>query len=47
MKLYLIAILIGLIWGLIIVPLWVTYLFCDKFNWKNLMKVYYILFEKD
>jgi hypothetical protein len=42
-----IAIIIGLIFGYVIIPLFLVYLFCNKFNWENIKKIYFIIFTKD
>jgi hypothetical protein len=47
MNLYLKAILIGLLAGYIGIPLFIVGILCKRFNWKNIKKVYYILFQME
>ncbi|MFH0806020.1 MAG: hypothetical protein V1901_04045 [Patescibacteria group bacterium] len=41
----LLALIIALFLFLIILPLFIASIFYEKFNWKNIKKIYYILFN--
>jgi hypothetical protein len=47
MKLILFAIFCGLFFGYIIIPISLTYLFCKKFTWENIKRIYSLLFDGD
>ncbi len=47
MKLYLLAISWGLIFGYILLPLFCVGVFCNNFSWENIKKIYSIIFSED
>jgi len=46
MKLILLAIIGGLVFGYILLPLFCVGVFCNTFTWKNIKKMYLIIFEE-
>jgi hypothetical protein len=42
-----IALITGIIFNYVIYPLFITYIFCDRVNVKNIKKIYSIIFRNE